>query len=468
MTALPDPVAAFARQLAADHAWHATMQLKPLHPVVVDLLKNRALPERWQAVVLEWPHASDEDQTLLAYTPNEEKALKGIVVNLSPAKYIRKHWGDLADHEVRDVVARVANEANFSWYSTADDIVHVAMNGPRSCMSWRDHEEFDEDGELAWPHPYRAYAPELGWRMAVRRGPDGRIDGRALVYQETPERSVFVRSYRRTFEAYAGTMQETYSQSDEALEAWLQNQGIDKLDGWPEGTTLARMVDRDSDKPVVPYLDGCNDRFNFIGDAIRIEDGGKNCADCTDGDWSEGGDWRTCDHCGEEFDFDEGEHIYVGFREDEIVGGCCAGDFTCVTGRRRQTYYVRDEYVVWVNGEAYDEDYLDDNDIVELHDGTYVKEEDAVWSDRDNEYYRPDEVVDTEDEGWVPCEDAWQCAESGDWYSSNTEFVLLDGEKYHPDNLPDEEEEDDESPFDTPSTLLDVYAVGGEQTPAIA
>ena len=458
---LPAEVAAFAMQLAERHAWHATMQQRPMHPVIVELLTSRPLPQAWQAVILEWPHNSDENSTLLAYTPNEEKALKGIVVNLAPTKYVRKFWADLADHQVRDVVVRVANAANFRWFTTSDEIVRGVQEGPRSCMqkSW-----FDTPST---PHPYRAYAPELGWRMAIRLGPEGRIDGRALVHQCGTE-SVFVRSYSRTFERdYGNNMVEVYSQSDTALEAWLCNQGIDKVDGWDDGTMLAR-AETEIGTPMVPYLDGDNDRFTFVDAGLRIEEGGKHCADCQDGTYSTGGNWRTCWSCGEDFDADADDYIFAGANASRCIGECCLDDYTEARGHQGRVYHVEDTNVTRVDGEAYDMDYLSDNGIVELHDGDYAKEADSVHSNWDDEYYRRDEVVETEDMGWVPREETWQCAATGNWYSNDIKFVEVEDEKYHPDDAPSgEEEEDDESPFDTPSTLLDVYAVGAEQTPAV-
>lgn len=450
MTALPDSVAAFVRQLATDHVWHATMQLKPLHPVVANLLANQPLPEHWQAVILGWPRVSDDDAAMLAYAPNEEKALKGIVTTTTPAKYIRKFWVDMADHTIRDVVARVANEANFRWFTTADDIVRGVQEGPRSCMQ---KDWFDTPGN---PHPYRAYAPELGWRMAVRLGPEGRIDGRALVYTSGTE-SVFVRSYKRTFEkCYStGRMVESYSQSDTALEAWLWDQDITKADGWDDGTKLAKVLNRSEDAQV-PYLDGCNDRFNFIDDHIVIEDGGRYCADCQDGSYSdEGGDWRTCWHCGERFDASGGEYIYAGFGDAHAVGNCCSDEFMQVRGRNGESYYVHEDYVATVDGVHYDEDYLDDNGVIELHDGTYEKEDHAVQSAWDDEWYRLTEVVDTQDLGHVPKEHAWQCEASGNWYSDEEEFIEAEGKKYHPDHAPDEcdeEEDDSAAPLSEPQT----------------
>lgn len=459
MTDLPEPFAACAEAFAQELPWHALMQARPLHPVVVDLLKRQPLPRYWQTIVLDWPHVSQEDAEMLAYTPNEAKALKGIVVNLSPAKYVRKHWHDLSDHTIRDTVARVANEANFRWLTTSDDMVRGVQEGPGSCMRWKDHEEYDEDGALSEPHPYRVYAPELGWSMAIRLGPGGRIDARALVYRHPAHGPGFVRSFRRCFDCNGN---EDYSQADEALEAWLCNNGVEKLDGWYDGTKLAKIPrNRTTDKPLAPYLDGATDRFNIMTDHLRIEEGGRYEADHTNGGYGQCGDWRTCSHCGEEFDADDDEHIYTGPHQENVVGGCCAEDFTFVRGRDRRMYYIHDDDIVWVGANAYDGDYLEDNDIVELADGEYAHVRDAVHSPWDDYWHLRDACVQTEDEGWVPREDVWQCQASGKWYSTNTAPVEIDDAKYHPDFAPEREEEDDEeaeNPFDAPSTTADVYA----------
>jgi hypothetical protein len=37
-------------------------------------------------------------------------------------------------------------------------------------------------------------------------------------------------------------------------------------------------------------------------------------------------------------------------------------------------------------------------------------------------------------------EDCWQCTHTDYWYTDNTEYVEVDGEKYHPDVAPESNE----------------------------
>ncbi len=101
--------------------------------------------------------------------------------------------------------------------------------------------------------------------------------------------------------------------------------------------------------------------------------------------------------------------------------------------------------------------FFKDNDIVALADGDYAHTNNAVRCDDDDEWYHIDDTdlvyceyddkyhhinncVETVDEGWVHCDDAWMCYASSKYYSDNTDYVLVDGEKYHPDHTPAQDE----------------------------
>jgi hypothetical protein len=147
--------------------------------------------------------------------------------------------------------------------------------------------------------------------------------------------------------------------------------------------------------------------------------------------------------------------MHVGPECDEgMVCECCANcHYTCVyasSSRRAgqgDTYWVKNAQAVRVGSYSYDIDNLPDY-IRELHDGEYAHEGDCVWCERydecrlveecvdvDGEWYLRDDdtVVECADDVWRLRADCWQCAEGGEWYSEDEEYVTADGKLYHPD-----------------------------------
>jgi hypothetical protein len=164
----------------------------------------------------------------------------------------------------------------------------------------------------------------------------------------------------------------------------------------------------------------------------------------------------TCPDCGERCDEDDMRS--VGYHGDHVVcDNCVDSDYTYVTGRRGDEYYVPNDDAVEVDDNWYDRHYLDDNDIVELANGDYAHHDNAVRCDDDDEWYHIDDsdiifceyddkyhhinnCVETVDHGWVHEDDAWMCYASDKYYSDNIDHVLIDGCKYHPDHTPAQDE----------------------------
>jgi hypothetical protein len=435
---------------------------RDMHPAVAAVIKDDWVPDYpggLGRIVLEYPSVSSDMR--LAYVQNEDKGRADRWTVTAPGKYIKARWSYLTDHYIRDVAARTAMAAPQIWHEP-QDIVRAVQHGPSSCMQWGsedigdrisdDWDEGSEDAKDFWVrmweyHPYSVYTPRFGWRMAVRlEGPQ--IMARALVLHhsrgpytegETLQGSVFVRSYRRT---------DSYSPSDEALESWLQHMGVEKRTEWPLGTRFARVKNPQTRYGglLMPYIDGAEQCVTDCGEYVRLSSRGMQCNN-TDGTCDDDTS-RTCDCCGEPADEEDGFH--VGYHGDSWVGDCCSGDYTLVLGRRRSEYYIPNDDAIEVGDTYYDREYLSDNSIVELDNGDYVHEDDAFCCPIDDRWYHVDDGRDTEDEGYVHCTNAWQCYGSDEWYSTNTRWVTVDGEKYHPDHAPEDEEAEPGTPFDLP------------------
>ena len=170
---------------------------------------------------------------------------------------------------------------------------------------------------------------------------------------------------------------------------------------------------------------------------------------------------HTCPQCGERVDADDMRSIgYHG--EDSACSSCIENDYTYVTGRAGDTYYVSNDDAIEADGDYYDRGYLDRNDIVELENGDYTHRDNAVLCVDDDEWYRSDDdtmvycdyddnyhhidnCVETQDNGWVHEDGAWQCEGSSNWYSDSTDFVIVDDMKYHPDHAPEIKETETEA-----------------------
>lgn len=432
-----------------DHLWwRQNCAHLDVHPAVLTVIDDGWTPKGGtERIALEAPRFSD-DGTRLSYVQSDEKGRRGTWTVTSPGKYIKARWPYLKDDYIRDVVARTAVQAPQILYRSAD-FVDAAVNGPGSCMSWGEGEcGFDPDEPST--HPYYVYDHKLGWRIAVRKDGDGRIVSRTIILHpsrgpftdgETLQGAVFVRSYKRG---------DSYSHSDNEVEAWLVGQGAQKLDGWPLGAKL-RKVDHPDDSEydfMVPYIDGDNHYVDDRGVHLVISCHGEFECRRTDGRYDDGEERVECAHCGRMVRSDGG--IWVGYHEDEFVGECCSDEYVWGRGSNGRWYHYLGDYNVEVDGEHYHEDYLSDNDIVELADGDYEHMDNAFCCPVRDEWYHIDEGVHTEDEGHVHTDETWICYATNEVYSTNITPVVIDGETYHPDNAPDEDENDFDLPYEKP------------------
>jgi len=397
-------------------AWHAHQQHQhTIHPVVIKAM-GMARPDDWQQLLLEWPHKAQSDPTRLAYTANERKGMDDKQAVTTIGKYLTKHFSALPDHAIRDLAA-LCGKGDCFIVNTSVQMIHHLERGPKSCMQWGNANVDD--------HPYQAYAPEHGWGLAVRTI-GGDTVGRALVVKNEGEK-YFVRSYFRNDDGYSGR--------DDVLEAWLREEGYEHRGGWNYGQRLRYIHDDNDCGFVAPYLDGCNQRVSVVGKTLVIDDDGEYDCSNTNGD-ADTVNSDDCSDCGDRIR--SGDGYWVGYHEDALVCSSCEDSYRLGYGRGGREYRFSEEYAVWVEsrGEHFHQDYLDDNNIVELDNGEYEHVDEAI--EIDGCWYSVDDdriclFQDTQEWG-MQC-DGWQCVASCDWYTDAVECVEVDGEKYHPDNL---------------------------------
>lgn len=432
--------------------WYMNLRRKfSIHPAVYDAMRI-ARPYDWHQLLLEYPYRSETDPTRLAYTRDERAGLADKQTITTVGKYLMRHFPRLPDHTIRDIVALYTTPSTFKILDSVEQFIHAVNNGPNSCMCWREQRGvMCSDGVRR--HPYACYDPEFGWRMAVRLEGD-RIDGRALLMHESDGDKYYVRSFKRT---------DGYSYSDEALEAWLKSQGYEHYSGW-DGAHLAYIAVDGSF--LAPYIDGEAQSVDVTRKdgklVLTISESGEYECDNTDGTPS-GANTECCESCGDYFD--PADMTWAGYSEEIHVCDRCLGDYYVYGyGRRGHQYYFHQDNAIYVESQSeyYHEDYLDDNEIVHTYDGEYEHMDDCVFVDNHGAYYHSeDERVVCDHAGNYQLIDDCEQLENGEWALEHTTFVCassneryliedvppvqVDGELYHPDNVPEIEETNTET-----------------------
>lgn len=407
-----------------------------LHPAVHSMMMVYR-PDDYQQLLLEWPHKSETDPNRLAYTRDERAGEADRQTLTTIGKYLTRHFSHAPSDMIRDIVAEHTYGGKTEITRDMSQMIHAVIHGPSSCMT-KDFNIRCDDGVRR--HPYAVYDPGLGWGMAVRREGD-EILGRCLVWHDSDAGlHVFVRSYKRE------RGERSHSGSDEAIEMWLKANGYERVSEWPDGTPLKRY-DVDGGY-LMPYIDGA--QRNVDEDEFTINPYGHIEADNTCGTANSHQD--VCPNCGERYNRDD-EGGYVGRNEDEhVCQSCLDDDYTYVTGRRGNCYYVINDDAVEVDGEYYHNEYLSENSIVELANGNYAHIDNAVYIESEDAYYHIDDeaICYAEDSHQYEMTDnCWVCEATDKWYTNDEEPVEVDGKTYHPDNAPevdDDEAEEDEEP----------------------
>lgn len=421
----------------------------PLHPIIKKAMRM-SRPDDWQNLLLQWPHVATTDHTRLAYTRDERAGQDNRQTITTIGKYLRAHFSKLPDHAIRDLCA-THTTSEFLFTFVNDEMIEYLHKGPKSCMVW----EGDQHN-----HPYQVYDPALGWHMAVRIQ-DGNVVGRALCNKDEDGTRYFVRTYKKDLENPNG-----YSHADEQLVAWLKAGGYLHYDGYPEGT-LMRYIERGSyGSFLAPYIDGCNQRVDVATRdgkkyLVIAEDGDYEC-DCTNGTANNCEDRVSCEDCGDYFD--DGDGYWVGRYEDRhICSSCCEDNYRYGYGRNGNQYYIHEDDAEYVEGwdEYVDTDYLADNEVVRDVDGDLRPQDDCIevngdyYHNEDNrilhceiddEYNLSDDCVQLHDNTWAHKDNVWLCNGSHEYYHVDDEPVYVDGEAYHPDHAPEQDEDDEDEP----------------------
>ena len=404
-------------------------------PSVNHMLSMGYRPKDTHRLAFEYPVELDGRIT---FVPSERYGIAERTQELSPERYLNRTF-DAPAHVIRDAAAYVRAKNNVRFTTDYDEIVSI-VNDPRvySCMGKFDHAD----------HPYQCYTAELGWKLAYRVENDKPV-ARALVY-EKGKHKCFVRTY---------TGNSGNSKADTDLAAYLKRAGYEHAESWPNGAQIA-VVDIGGGKFIAPYLDGEDDVVTLSED--------RTCFDITlyaddDESWKlddAGGTiyWRDtvaaleesweCPNCGETHtgeDATDARRTH-GYHDEEEHCSNCEDQFVEVQGRNGRTYNIHQNGVTTtVEGEDFDYDYLDDNDIVQLdygrYEGEYTHTDRVVYDVDGNRWHDDDVTSDVGDGGYII-----RCAD-GEYREADSVFRCAYDDEVYPDSEREEVEKDGETVY---------------------
>ena len=306
-------------------------------------------------LALHFPHASVEDPTMLAYTPNHEYGKRDRQVRIKVGKYLQKYYSDILSSEQIRAFANGMKGYEVKWATDSDGFRYVYKHGPSSCMSGG-VDNFDQiDGDY---HPVDVY--DTGeFRLAYIEPIKRKIVARAFVHEPSKR---WVRAY-----GDEGT----------ALAEWLTENGYAKDSTW-EGCKI-KSIEDDNGNWVLPYIDG-------DARGVRSAPGGKweivssrpyeAWCDFTSGVLSDY-DRITCDCCGSTVDEDDS---YWSEYHEIRIGECCIGDYTYAYYRGGQTY-VRNEDCIYNNSDD------------ERYEYEFAVNRVGLMQDYQGAWYHPDDLV---------------------------------------------------------------------------
>ena len=262
-----------------------------LHPVVQTAYSycyRYDISTNWLGTVLvEWPHRSEKDPEMIAYTQNKDKGERDIQTPVRVGRYLKRIIPELTDKALEFLVTS-GKKSEESTYTLLKDaalvqaVLSCTKTGPRSCMVGPGKPWSEED------HPYRAYASRFGWAMV------GRYEGSTLMARAIVNGDAYVRVYGPTEEG------EFSNPDDPMLREWLNSNSYTKISSWA-GKKLARIEYGDN-SILAPYLDGDCDHvtddvsylsitprgeleFDDTSGYVEIKDDHDGFVQTVDGDW---------------------------------------------------------------------------------------------------------------------------------------------------------------------------------------
>jgi hypothetical protein len=227
----------------------------------------------------------------------------------NPGRFLQRFHSSI---NVEEWVQRIdAPPVEFKYAVTAEEMIDVYQQGPKSCMqkSLEGHSDDDDDDDEYFDtdiHPVTAYAG-FDLQLAYLEDDGGSIYARVLVWPEA-------KKYGRIYTGYQyGSSGSNMRRWEQAIKDTLTNMGYE------QGLTGARMtLIKSSDRLVCPYIDheGCvtimPDNRLLLG---SVAGGNEISAENTNGYSDNFSDEIECERCSD--DFPERKAVLVENEENE-------------------------------------------------------------------------------------------------------------------------------------------------------
>lgn len=327
-------------------------------------------------------HESTVDPLLIAYYPSIDHMRKGREVRTKLGKYLTTYQIELglSESQIKSIVERhnAVIEARAGW-----TVKFVGSNDPagwynvyancntRSCMS--DRKGIADDVIKQYAHDQSVL------RLAFIQSGD-EIIARCIVRDDLKQ---YIRIYPDPNGSAVGTFLKSYLQNMGYAHGSLENVLI-TTDHHEDGGYYAPYVDRGT---MNDYPEG---EIVTAGDQlyIRIVEHGDFNLTYTNGRTEEDEEYH-CDCCGDYFSEDD---------MDGDICHTCRDEYTLAIGRNGNQTYINDNEVIWVGDEAYDPEWLCDNNIYyDEYNDEYFHVDDLVSTSRGYVYHGDCVLLDHED-----------------------------------------------------------------------
>ena len=391
------------------------------------------------------PDVSTTQPGLISYYATEQKMLSNIRTPVKVRRYLQKfpikgkdpEWVERMAQEIDELLGdkpeldvRLFSSAELDGWADA----YQGNNNIRSCMSQ------DSEHGVSLHETYRCYAtahyglPDNGLKLAALYH-KGEYVARAIVFEHGGDKC-YVKHY-----------------GDSRIVDWLNDNGYEQVDGYPDGMTLVAFSSGYGGY-YHPYVDGDNYYADLCYDSHAgqhywvIGGGSYRLADA-DG-VAPNDNLTTCEHCSASFDHENEGGWYTNIHgNDYALCSDCVRDHTYAVhdgGSYPETIYVPDlddllgTRLFKYQGELYTRDGLDDNDLAVTPRGV-VDHQDNLWFCSDDEQYHTGEADDgIVDTSAIPDECGWgETVVTEDYYNTmghRLAYRERDQDAFDADNKP--------------------------------
>ena len=292
--------------------------------------------------VYPWPRSVEDQPNMVSFYPSFEDVLRGRRIITRIGRYLTRMFPKLKPEEVAILSEEWTREMRppvLKWACTRDEIRHVYMNGPHSCMAGNQETEC---------HPAEVYAgPDT--MVAYLETDDGRITARAVVItggREDPTTWKFYSGYGN----YA------------ALRELLLKEGVKETERYQKGVRLLLITEPGG--TVCPYIDfTCS--VSIEGEYL-VTGGGEYDLGDMEGCYLEAESIR-CEDCGDRTAVDD--IISIEWTGAYVCYSCLDQHYVEAYVGRWKDYVPVSEDVYEYAGEYYTQEGLEHHDLELLDDG---------------------------------------------------------------------------------------------------